>query len=64
MEIKGWLVNASDDGKYLYIQRDGAPGQVHVKAEDEGIVVDLYNDDLDTECCASTYALWTELERE
>jgi hypothetical protein len=64
MEIKGWLVNASDDGRYLYIERDNCAGQIHVKADDEGYVVDLYNDNLDPDCCASVYALYTELERE
>ena len=41
MNINGWHVTSSDDGKYLYVELDGAPGQIHIKAEDEGFVVDI-----------------------
>lgn len=67
MELKGWLVNTSDDGQYIYLQRDGAPGQIHVKAEDEGFVVDIWADDEGTGndySVASMSAPYTELERE
>ena len=66
MNINGWHVTASDDGQYLYIELDGAPGQIHVKAEDEGFVVDIWTYDGigDTTCVASTSALYTELEPE
>lgn len=66
MELNGWNINTSDDGQYLYIERDGAPGQIHVKAEDEGYVVDIWTYDGcgEPECVASTFALYTELEPE
>jgi hypothetical protein len=62
--LNGWLVSASPDGQYLYIQRDGSPGQVHLKAEDEGLVVDLWNDHEPMEVVATAAAAYTELERE
>ena len=66
MNIKGWHVTASDDGQYLYIELDGAPGQIHIKAEDEGFIVDVwaYDGIGDPTCVASTSALYTELEPE
>ena len=64
MNINGWHVAASDDGQYLYIELDGAPGQIHVKAEDEGFVVDIWSDDVGPTCVASTSAFYTELEPE
>lgn len=67
VELNGWLINDSDDGQYIYLQRDGSPGQIHVKAEDEGFVVDIWADDEGTGSdysVASTSALYTELERE
>ena len=64
--IQGWMVSASEDGQYLYIERDGAPGQIHVKAEDEGFIMDIWTYDGigDPECIATTSALYTELEPE
>ncbi len=66
--IQGWMVTASDDGQYLYVERDGAPGQIHIKAEDEGFVVDIWADDDGNTMCrhsvASTNAFYTELEKE
>ena len=63
--LNGWMLHTSDDGRYLYIERDGAPGQIHVKAEDEGFVVDIWPDDeAAAECAASTYAFYAELEPE
>ena len=64
MNIKGWHVTASDDGHYLHIELDGAPGQIHVKAEDEGFVVDVWSNDSEPKCVATTSALYTELEPE
>ena len=62
--IKGWQISTSDDGQYIYIALDGAPGQIHIKAEDEGFVVDIWADDDEPTCVGSTSALYTELEPE
>lgn len=67
LEEKGWLLTTSDDpdGQYLYVQRDGAPGQIHIKAEDEGFVVDIWSaNPQDDYSVASTSATYTELEIE
>lgn len=66
MNIQGWHVTTSDDGTYLYIERDGAPGQIHIKAEDEGFVVDIWTYDGvgEPECMATTCCAYTELEPE
>jgi len=64
IELNGWLIVVSNEGDYLYITRDGSPGQVHVKAEDEGIVVDIWNDHEPPMCVSTTYAHYPELERE
>lgn len=61
--LNGWLVSTSDDGQYLYIERDGAPGQIHIKAEDEGFVVDLWDANLEN-CVSSAAATYPELEPE
>lgn len=63
-ELNGWQISTSDDGQYIYLQRDGAPGQIHVKAEDEGFVVDIFSDDDTPECLVSTFASYQELEPE
>ncbi len=64
--LNGWMLHTSDDGRYLYIERDGAPGQIHVKAEDEGFVVDIWTYDGvgDPACVATTSATYIELEPE
>lgn len=57
IHIRGWKVQASPDGTYLYVQRVGKAGDIHVKAEDEGFVIDVWNDDrkmpevMATLCC-------------
>ena len=61
---KGWLVTTSDDGQYLYAERDGAPGVIQVKAEDEGFVVDIFSGDTMPDSVASTSATYPELEPE
>lgn len=61
--VGGWKVSTDDTGQYLYVERDGAPGQIHIKAEDEGFVVDLWDSKLEN-CTASAAATYTELEPE
>lgn len=61
--VGGWQVSTTHDGQYLYIGRDGAPGQIHIKAEDEGFVVDLWDETLEN-CVGSAAATYSELEPE
>lgn len=58
---EGWLVRSS--GEYLYISRDGKPGEIIVKAECEGFVVDIWSEDKSYPD-GTTSALYTDLERE
>lgn len=37
----GWSINDAGDG-YLFIARLGRPGEIVIKAEDEGYVIDVY----------------------
>jgi hypothetical protein len=64
MNINGWEVTASDCGTYLYLERNGAPGQIHIKAEGEGFVVDIWSSDVGPICVATTCATYSELEPE
>lgn len=50
------------NGEYLYITLEGQEGQIVIKAESDGFVVDIFNDQ--GESVASTYALYNELEGE
>ena len=61
--FKNWVVQtANTDEKYLYVWHKGRNGQIVIKAEDEGYVVDIY--DADDELVSSTYAMYNELEVE
>ena len=64
MVINGWMVTTSDDGQYLYVQLDGSPGQIHIKADDDGFVVGIWNDNEPPQVVSSTYAEYTALDRE
>lgn len=65
-ELNGWKVaNNGPDNDYLYITLDGCSGQIVIKKEDEGFVIDIWSDDEDaSESVATTFAAWTDLERE
>lgn len=39
-----WRFSTSIDGQYAYLKREGQPGEVHIKAESEGLVVDVWNE--------------------
>lgn len=62
--LKGWAVKASKDGEYLYIQRLGKPGEINIKAEDEGLLVDIWNTPHDDapECMDSMMVAYSDLE--
>jgi hypothetical protein len=54
----------NSDDKYLYIDVEGR-GTVVIKAEDEGIVVDIYpTQNFDNEPVATTWACTNELNEE
>ncbi len=55
---EGWLVR--DGGEYLYISMDGKPGEIIVKAESEGFVVDIWSND-GNHPEGTTHALYTDL---
>lgn len=61
----GWRISVSDGGNYVYVCKDGRPGDIHIKAEGEGFVVDIINETNGAdEVVASTYALYTELDED
>jgi hypothetical protein len=53
-------IPVSTDGTYIWIELEH--GQVQVKLDDEGVVVDLF--DAEDESVASTYATYSELKGE
>lgn len=55
-------VELSDCGQYAYITKDGIEGQVCVKFDDEGVVVDLFCKGESS--VATTYATYAELAEE
>ena len=62
--LGGWLITASADSKYLYVQRDGCPGQIHVEAADWGFAVDIWSDYDAPIVCSSAAASYSDLEPE
>ena len=59
--IGGWKCSASEDGQYLYVSRPGNPGEVHIKAECEGLVVDLWSAGDEPACVASAAAAYNDM---
>lgn len=57
-----WSVKQSDDNDYLYISRSGYPGEIHVKAEAEGFVVDAWQSGNDSESVATMAVMSADLE--
>lgn len=60
--LEGWQVSTCDE--YLYATHTGAPGQIHIKAEAEGFVVDIWSSGDEPVCVATTSAMYSELEPE
>lgn len=62
--LKGWSIKASPGGEYLYITKLGKPGDIHVKAEEEGLLVDIWNTPHDDapECMDSMMVAYSDLE--
>ncbi len=60
--LKDWIVSTSDCGQYIYIFRENRPGTIQIKAEDEGFVVDIYDDQDDSTSQATTCCFYADLE--
>lgn len=58
--MKGWHIHTSECGCYLYVSLGGKPGELHIKADGEGFVVDIWSDVDDV--IAGTSASYSELE--
>lgn len=62
-----WAISTSADGRYLYIPLDFGKQHLHIKADDEGFVVDAWNEDQDEviDSISATYAeLCEEVEED
>lgn len=45
LEIDGWVIEFnSDNPQYVFLSHEDHPGDIHVKADDEGFVVDVWNE--------------------
>ena len=65
IHIRGWLVSPHANlDNYLYISRDGVPGSITIKADDEGFVVDIYDDNVNQQLQATTFAMYAALMQE
>lgn len=62
MLLKQWVIGHSEDEQYLYIFRCGKPGEIVIKADDQGFVVDLFSEKDKDESVATTWAFFEELE--
>ncbi|CAB4121844.1 hypothetical protein UFOVP26_35 [uncultured Caudovirales phage] len=60
----GWTIQ-SYDGQYLYVVKEGKPGIIQIKADDEGFVVDIFTQVAEhdgSDPVASACAEYSELE--
>lgn len=64
LEHGGWVVELSaDEPRYVWVSRKNYPGHIQIKADDEGFVVDVWNED-NTQAVATCAALYNELAAE
>lgn len=61
IRIGDWIVESN--GEYLYVHHVKQPGDIHVKAEAEGFVIDVYDDDVE-EAHATLSVEYVELKGE
>lgn len=59
--VAPWGVTQSD-GDYLYVTRSGYPGELHIKAEGEGFVVDAWRHGDEGECVATMSVMSSDME--
>lgn len=59
----GWIVEIPDNGNdyYVYVARANQPGNVHIKAESDGWVVDLWPQSY-SETHSSAFGLYSDLD--
>ena len=57
----GWELSVSSCGNYAYAKRSDRPGQIDIKAEDEGYVVDIWDEDWQ-QVVAECHSLYCDLE--
>jgi hypothetical protein len=62
-DAEQWLVSTQEEPCYAYIERKGKPGHIQIKADDDGFVVDIFDDEV-ANSVASAYAFYAELEHE
>lgn len=60
VEFGNWRIYL-DSPERLYIRHKDHPGDISVKADDEGYVVDIYPDG-ESECDSTTYAFYNDLK--
>ena len=61
IEFNGWVIEILEDAPtYVYVARVDKPGAVHVKAEAEGFVVDIWPESYEA-VEVSAAALYTDL---
>lgn len=60
VEFGNWRIDL-DSPERLYIRHKDHPGDISVKADDEGYVVDIYPDG-ESECDATTYSFYNDLK--
>lgn len=43
MKVKGWSIQTSQCGRYLYVLHESDSNQIHIRLEDENLVVDVWD---------------------
>ena len=64
IEHNGWIVEIPDNaeaGDYVYVSREDRPGAIHIKAESEGWVADLWPQSYD-EVHSTLCGLYSDLD--
>lgn len=61
--IGDWRLKTSGDGEYLYVSREDKPGEIHIKADSEGYVLDVWpSDETADESVATMAVLYEDLD--
>lgn len=61
VQVGDWHIELSDDGRQLWTRFKRKPGDICIKQDDDGFVVDIYGE-TGSSFSASMYALYEELE--
>lgn len=60
----GWSIQVYDD-QYFYLTKEGRPGVIQIKADDDGFVADIFTQAAEhdgSDPVSSAYATYSELE--